>query len=546
MTEADPRALLVVFVIALGVTAIARRYALSAPLLLVVVGLAMSFVPGIPVVPLDPDLVLFLVLPPLLYSAALESSTLRLRENMKRISQLAIGLVVFSTAVVGIAAWLLVPDLPLASALVLGAVVAPPDAVAAASIGRRLGLQRRLMTILEGESLLNDATALTLFRVLLAVAIATTTVGTGVTIAEGLGEFALAAVGGVALGAGLGWVLHRIRMRLHDGVLESSVGLLVPFAIYLLAEELHTSGVLAVVVAGLYLGHKATEAGYATRLQDQAVWKALDTLLEALVFALIGLQLRVVVDGLGEDAGRILGVSLALLVVTILARFVWVFPTIYLPRVLPKVRRAGPALPWRGPFVISWAGMRGVVTLAAAFAIPVGDEMTPGMPGRNIVVFVAFVITVGTLLLQGLTLAHPHPPAARPGQGWAARRARRGRGEAGRRRGRPGPPGRPLRRLDPAARHRAAAHVGAAPLQRRVGAPRALRRGDRRVPLGRVHPTAPGDAHRRARHVRALPGHGPHRRGRAARHAPRAGLRGGDARPVGAGAPDTPALRPPS
>ena len=404
MTEADPRALLVVFVIALGVTAIARRYALSAPLLLVVVGLAMSFVPGIPVVPLDPDLVLFLVLPPLLYSAALESSTLRLRENMKRISQLAIGLVVFSTAVVGIAAWLLVPDLPLASALVLGAVVAPPDAVAAASIGRRLGLQRRLMTILEGESLLNDATALTLFRVLLAVAIATTTVGTGVTIAEGLGEFGLAAVGGVALGAGLGWLLHRIRMRLHDGVLESSVGLLVPFAIYLLAEELHTSGVLAVVVAGLYLGHKATEAGYATRLQDQAVWKALDTLLEALVFALIGLQLRVVVDGLGEDAGRILGVSLALLVVTILARFVWVFPTIYLPRVLPKVRRAGPALPWRGPFVISWAGMRGVVTLAAAFAIPVGDEMTPGMPGRNVVVFVAFVITVGTLLLQGLTL----------------------------------------------------------------------------------------------------------------------------------------------
>ena len=404
MTEADPRALLVVFVLALGVTAIARRYALSAPLLLVVVGLAMSFVPGIPVVPLDPDLVLFLVLPPLLYSAALESSTLRLRENMKRISQLAIGLVVFSTAVVGIAAWLLVPDLPLASALVLGAVVAPPDAVAAASIGRRLGLQRRLMTILEGESLLNDATALTLFRVLLAVAIATTTVGTGVTIAEGLGEFALAAVGGVALGAGLGWLLHRIRMRLHDGVLESSVGLLVPFAIYLLAEELHTSGVLAVVVAGLYLGHKATEAGYATRLQDQAVWKALDTLLEALVFALIGLQLRVVVDGLGEDAGRILGVSLALLVVTILARFVWVFPTIYLPRVLPKVRRAGPALPWRGPFVISWAGMRGVVTLAAAFAIPVGDEMTPGMPGRNVVVFAAFVITVGTLLLQGLTL----------------------------------------------------------------------------------------------------------------------------------------------
>jgi CPA1 family monovalent cation:H+ antiporter len=404
VTEADPRALLVVFVVALGVTAVARRFSVSAPLLLVVVGLGISFVPGVPTVPLDPDLVLFLVLPPLLYSAALESSTLRLRENLKRISQLAVGLVVFTTAVVGVAAWLLVPELPLASALVLGAVVAPPDAVAAASIGRRLGLQRRIMTILEGESLLNDATALTLFRVLLAAALATTTVSTGTTVLEGLGEFALAAVGGVAFGAAAGWLLHRVRMRLHDGVLESSVGLLVPFVIYLLAEEVHTSGVLAVVVAGLYLGHKSTEAGYATRLQDQAVWKALDTLLEALVFALIGLQLRVVVDGLGQDAGRILLVSLALLVVTILARFVFVFPMIYAPRLLPAVRRRSPALPWRGPFVISWAGMRGVVTLAAAFAIPVGEPGSPGMPGRDVVLFAAFVITVGTLLVQGLTL----------------------------------------------------------------------------------------------------------------------------------------------
>ncbi|MFC5139152.1 Na+/H+ antiporter [Actinomycetospora rhizophila] len=404
MSEHTGPTLLVVFVVALGVTALARRFSFSAPLVLVVLGLAMSFVPGVPTVPLDPDLVLFLVLPPLLYSAALESSTLRLRENLRRISQLAVGLVVFTTAVVGVAAWLLVPELPLASALVLGAVVAPPDAVAAASIGRRLGLQRRIMTILEGESLLNDATALTLFRVLLAAAIAPTAVSTGATVLAGLGEFALAAVGGVAIGGAAGWLLHRVRMMLDDGVLESSVGLLVPFAIYLLAEELHTSGVLAVVIAGLYLGHKATEAGYATRLQDQAVWKALDTLLEALVFALIGLQLRIVYDGLGADSLRIVLVSLALLAVTVLARFAWVFPTIYLPRVLPKVRRRGPPVSWRVPFVISWAGMRGVVTLAAAFAIPHGIGGDPAMPGYNVVVFAAFVVTVGTLLLQGLTL----------------------------------------------------------------------------------------------------------------------------------------------
>ncbi|MEJ2887056.1 Na+/H+ antiporter [Actinomycetospora aeridis] len=404
MTEHLGPTLLVVFVVALGVTALARRFSFSAPLVLVVVGLGMSFVPGVPSVPLDPDLVLFLVLPPLLYSAALESSTLRLRENLRRISQLAVGLVVFTTAVVGLAAWLLVPGLPLASALVLGAVVAPPDAVAAASIGRRLGLQRRIMTILEGESLLNDATALTLFRVLLAAAIAPVAVGTGTMVLTGIGEFALAAFGGVAIGGAAGWLLHRVRMTLNDGVLESSVGLLVPFVIYLLAEEVHASGVLAVVIAGLYLGHKATEAGYATRLQDQAVWKALDTLLEALVFALIGLQLRIVYEGLGDDSATIVAVSLALLAVTVLARFVWVFPTIYLPRLLPKVRRRGPAMSWRVPFVISWAGMRGVVTLAAAFAIPHGLGGDPAMPGYNVVVFAAFVVTVGTLLLQGLTL----------------------------------------------------------------------------------------------------------------------------------------------
>ncbi|MDL5158629.1 Na+/H+ antiporter [Actinomycetospora termitidis] len=386
-------ALLIVLVVSLGVTALADRFRVSSPLLLVVVGLGLSFVPGIPNVPLDPDLVLFLVLPPLLYSAALESSALRIRENLNRIGQLAFGLVIFTTAVVGLVAWWVVPGLPLASALVLGAVVAPPDAVAAASIGRRLGLNRRMMTVLEGESLLNDATALTLFRVLLAVAL-----GAGASIWEGLLEFLIAAVGGIAIGAVAGWVIHRVRLRLGDSSLESAVGLVVPFAIYLLAEDLHASGVLAVVVAGLYLGHKSTEGGFATRIQDQAVWKALDRLLEALVFALIGLQLAVVVADLRLPFELVVASSVAVLAATILARFVWMFPTIYLPRVLPKVRARGPAMPWRVPTVLSWAGMRGVVTLAAAFVID------PAMPGRDIVVFLAFVVTVGTLLIQGLSL----------------------------------------------------------------------------------------------------------------------------------------------
>ncbi|WP_018331577.1 Na+/H+ antiporter [Actinomycetospora chiangmaiensis] len=386
-------ALLIVLVVSLAVTALADRFRVSSPLLLVLVGLVLSFVPGIPNVPLDPDLVLFLVLPPLLYSAALESSALRIRENLNRIGQLAFGLVIFTTAAVGLVAWWVVPGLPLASALVLGAVVAPPDAVAAASIGRRLGLNRRMMTVLEGESLLNDATALTLFRVLLAVAL-----GTGASPWEGIGEFVLAAAGGIALGAAAGWVIHRLRLRLGDSSLESAVGLVVPFAIYLLAEDLHCSGVLAVVIAGLYLGHKSNEGGFATRIQDQAVWKALDRLLEALVFALIGLQLAVVVADLQLTFALVAWSSVAVLGATILARFVWMFPTIYLPRLLPKVRARGPALPWKVPVVLSWAGMRGVVTLAAAFTID------PRMPGRDIVLFLAFVVTVGTLLLQGLSL----------------------------------------------------------------------------------------------------------------------------------------------
>lgn len=393
MTAMSPMALLIVLVVALGVTAIARRFAISAPLLLVLVGLALSFVPGVPDVPLDPDLVLFLVLPPLLYSAALESSAARIRENLRPISLLAVGLVVFTTATVGLVAWWLLPGLPLASALVLGAVVAPPDAVAAASIGRRLGLQRRVMTILEGESLLNDATALTLFRVMLAVAM-----GTGASLLAGLGEFALAAVGGVAIGAAAGWLIHRLRLVLRDPIMESALGLLVPFAVYLLAEEVRASGVLAVVVAGLYLGHKSIEGGFATRLQDQAVWKALDTLLDSLVFALIGLQLNIVVRGLGDRFGVVLAVSLAVLAVTILTRFLWIFPTIYLTRMVRRARGNDQVPSWRIPVVLSWAGMRGVVTLAAAFAI------APGVPGREAILFLAFVVTIGTLLLHGLTL----------------------------------------------------------------------------------------------------------------------------------------------
>ena len=231
--------------------------------MLVLAGLAASLIPGVIEVTFDPQVVLLLVLTPLLYSAALDSSYLGIRANKRPIGLLAVGLVTFTAVVVGVVASWLIPGLPLAAGLVLGAVVAPPDAVSALAVGRRLNLPRRVMTILGGESLINDATALTLFRVFLAVA-----AGTGVTVWGAAGMFVLAAVGGTAVGLAVGWVVHRIRRRLDDPPVESALGLVVPFGVYLLAESVHGSGLLAVVVAGLYLGYRSPESGYATRLQD--------------------------------------------------------------------------------------------------------------------------------------------------------------------------------------------------------------------------------------------------------------------------------------
>ncbi|WP_448627532.1 Na+/H+ antiporter [Geodermatophilus sp. URMC 64] len=385
---------------AFAVTAVARRVNVSAPLLLVVVGLAASFVPGIPDYAIDPDLILLLVLPPLLYSAALDSSYLRIRDNVRTIGLLAVGLVLVTTAVVGLAAWWLVPGLPLTSALVLGAVVAPPDAVAATAVGRRLGLPRRIMTILGGESLVNDATALTAYKVAVALVM-----GASYSILQGLGVFALAAGGGALIGWALGWLVHRVRLLLGDGVLESALGLLVPFIGYWVAEEAHASGVLAVVMAGLYLGHRGHQADPVARLQDQAVWRAVDTLLESFVFALIGLQLREVTAAIDSGLGRLTLVGLVLLLVAVVVRIVWVFPTTYLPRRLSaRLRARDPSPAWQVPAVISWAGMRGVVSLAAAAAIPLATDAGAPFPGRDEIVYLAFLVTVGTLLLQGMTL----------------------------------------------------------------------------------------------------------------------------------------------
>ena len=378
---------------ALLVTAAARRLNWSAPLVLVGVGLAVSFIPGLPEFALEPELILVLVLPPLLYSAALDSSYHNIRANLRPIGLLAVGLVLATAVGVGWVAHLVLPELSLPAALVLGAVVAPPDAVAAVAVGRRLNLPRRAMTLLTGESLINDATALTAYKVAVAAA-----AGAAMSWVDGTRTFVVSAGGGVLVGLAIGWGVRRLRDRLDDGVLESALGLLVPFGAYLFAEELHASGVLAVVVAGLYIGHNAPRSSYYTRLQDTAVWRSVDVMLESFVFALIGLQLDSVVREVDVTAGLVWGAA-AVLAATILVRFAWMYPAAYLPPLLSKrIREREGAPGWRGVTVLSWAGMRGVVSLAAASALPLD------LPGREVIVFCAFVVTVGTLLLQGLSL----------------------------------------------------------------------------------------------------------------------------------------------
>ena len=403
------------------VTGFARWKGLPAPLLTVAVALAVSFLPGVPDIQIDSEVILTVVLPPLLYSASLDVSLLNFRESRVQIQRLGIGAVVVTAFVVGGVAYVLIPDMTWPAAVLVGAVVAPPDAVSAAAIGRKLGLPRKVMTVLSGESLINDAASLTLVKVFLAIV-----GGASLTLWQDLGIFGLAIGVGVAVGLVLGFVAHRVRMRIDDPVIENVIGLLLPFIAYITAEELSGSGVLAVVAAGLYVGFNSPRTGYATRLQERPFWAAADVLLEGFVFALIGLQLRTVVQEVAASdrgLGQSVGVAFVVLAVVVLVRPAFVFASYYAARVLrylllsrllrgmrrvPALRRVRyhpqPRLDWRQLTVISWTGMRGVVTLAAVVSIPAVTESGVPVPARDTMFLIAFVVTVGTLLLQGLTL----------------------------------------------------------------------------------------------------------------------------------------------
>ncbi|RKS71350.1 CPA1 family monovalent cation:H+ antiporter [Motilibacter peucedani] len=385
---------LALVVVVAAVYALARRIGALPPLLLVLVGLVASVVPGIPDYTLDPELVLTFFLPPLLYAASVQTSLPSLRDNARSIGLLAVGLVLFTALVVAVVAHAMVDGLPWGAAVALGAIVAPPDAVAATAVARRTGLPRRVVTLLEGESLVNDATALTTLRVAVA-SIAASSPSWG----SAVGQLLVAAAGGVAVGVVTAKVVAFLRKRVDDPVMDSVISLLTPFAAFA-ASESWSSGVLAVVVAGILLGHKAPLIqSPQSRLQQAGIWSTIEFILQGVVFALVGLQLKSVVQGLeDDDLGHALLVSLAVSAAVVVSRPLWIFPATYLPRRIPSVRRHDPPPEWKVPAVISWAGMRGAVSLAAALSL---DET---VPHRRTLVLVTFVVIGVTLLLQGATL----------------------------------------------------------------------------------------------------------------------------------------------
>jgi CPA1 family monovalent cation:H+ antiporter len=344
---------------------------------------------------LTAEVVLVGLLPPLLYSAALQTSLVDFNANRRPILLLSVGLVVFTTVGVAVTAYYVIPAITWPAAFALGAVVAPPDAVSATAIGRRIGLPRRIITILEGESLLNDATALVALRT-------ATAVGGTVSVLGVAGDFLLAAVGGIAVGLLLYRVVGAVRRRVSDPVIDTSLSLVTPFVAYVAAEEIHGSGVLAVVIAGLLLGHKAPILQTASsRIAERLNWRTIQFLLENAVFLLIGLQARWIlqdVEASGVLVSDVVKLVLATFVAVVVLRLVWMFPSrLLLVRPGPDLE-TGEHPSWQHTTVLGWAGMRGVVTLAAAFAIPESYEL------RETLVLTALVVAAGTLFLQGSTL----------------------------------------------------------------------------------------------------------------------------------------------
>lgn len=382
---------------------IATRIRVPYPVLLVIGGGLLSFIPGLPVFKLNPDLVLLLFLPPLIYSAAWFTSWRDFRANLRSILLQAVGLVLVTMLLVAVTAHALIPGLSWPVAFVLGALLSPTDTVAAKAITQDMGISHNVTAIIEGESLVNDATALVAYN----FAVAAVASGT-FSLWQAGSEFVVVSVGGLALGLILAWPISRLHRYLNDAPLEILLTLLTPFAAYLLAEAIGVSGVLAVMSAGLYLGRRsATFFSSTTRLQADSFWNMLVFLFNGLIFLLIGLQLHIVLDDLpARSLFSLVEYALVVSIVVILVRLAWVFTVISVLRLLARLsliryQYAG----WRNALVVGWTGMRGGVSLAAALAVPAVLANGTAFPERNLIIFLAFCVILATLIVQGLSLS---------------------------------------------------------------------------------------------------------------------------------------------
>jgi Na+/H+ antiporter len=391
----------VLFVAVIGLATLARRLVIPYPILLVIGGLFLGFVPGLPPVRLAPDLVFFVFLPPILWAAAFFTSFRDFRANLRPIMLLALGLVVATTAAVAVVSHAVVPGLSWAGAVALGAIVSPPDAVAAVAILRRLRIPRRVVVVLEGESLVNDASALILYRTAVAAMV------TGAfSLTDALGRFGLAAVGGVAVGlavAGIGLLALR---WVSDSMSEIAVTLLAPYVAWTAAERLGLSSVLACVAGGLLFRRLFGRAvGPVTRLQGRAVWDLLVFALNGVIFILIGLQLRTLAQSVGPgELGALAWQGLLVSLAAIAIRLVWVPIASWLPRQIPSIGARDPMPPWRNIALVAWTAMRGVVSLAAALALPLSTADGRPLPLREQIILLTFAVILVTLVLQGLSL----------------------------------------------------------------------------------------------------------------------------------------------
>lgn len=381
---------------------LSEKLRISYPIFLVLAGLLIGFIPGIPSLSLQPDLVFLIFLPPLLYSAAWNTSWKDFWQFKRPITMLAFGLVIFTSAAVAFISHAVIPDFSLALGFMLGGIISPPDAVAAASVLQDLKVPRRILAILEGESLINDASSLIVFRVAL-VAVTTSTF----SFWGAAGDFFMVAIMGILIGLVIAHIVYAVHRFLPTTPsIDTGLTIISPYIMYIAAEHFHYSGVMSVVTGGLFLSFRSHEIfSYNSRIQAYAVWETLVFLLNGVVFILIGLQLPDVVKGLGQySIGDAIWYAIIISLATIIIRIIWVYPGAYLPRFLSKkIRTSEPRPSWQMVFIVAWSGMRGVVSLASALSVPVmlGDKM---FPHRELILFITFTVILFTLVIQGLTL----------------------------------------------------------------------------------------------------------------------------------------------